>query len=304
MTRATAHKQTAACRVRGLGSSVSLSVDDRFGFAAGDPNLYRYVGNSPTNATDPSGLEVAGLAHFYPLYLGGCDEQPLYELTKEQHTAAHDVFRKHGVGGKPGSKAEYDAARAKWAKLSTEQQRAIIVESMKKAGIPEPLIKSHIDKIMKGAQPGINVTATRGTPKIGQRVSQLAIQEAGKVGRLVTALGTTVVFAGVTYANDCYVREGEKAGMKMVDKTSLMRELRQAQNGDGLPSGAFILRWRDGAVKVWIEKKDGALWILVYKITEMDDNGIIKDMEPYIRAGELPYDLKPGDPLQNLLNGR
>lgn len=27
------------------------------GFAAGDVNLYRYVGNSPTNATDPSGLE-------------------------------------------------------------------------------------------------------------------------------------------------------------------------------------------------------------------------------------------------------
>ena len=27
------------------------------GFAAGDTNLYRYVGNDPTNATDPSGLE-------------------------------------------------------------------------------------------------------------------------------------------------------------------------------------------------------------------------------------------------------
>jgi RHS repeat-associated protein len=29
---------------------------DPLGFAAGDSNLYRYVGNSPTNATDPSGL--------------------------------------------------------------------------------------------------------------------------------------------------------------------------------------------------------------------------------------------------------
>jgi RHS repeat-associated protein len=29
---------------------------DPIGFAAGDANLYRYVGNSPTNATDPSGL--------------------------------------------------------------------------------------------------------------------------------------------------------------------------------------------------------------------------------------------------------
>jgi RHS repeat-associated protein len=29
---------------------------DPLGFDAGDANLYRYVGNSPTNATDPSGL--------------------------------------------------------------------------------------------------------------------------------------------------------------------------------------------------------------------------------------------------------
>src|SRR5262249_15540088 len=32
--------------------------EDPAGFDAGDPNLYRYVGNNATNATDPSGLEV------------------------------------------------------------------------------------------------------------------------------------------------------------------------------------------------------------------------------------------------------
>ncbi len=30
--------------------------EDPIGFEAADPNLYRYVGNNPTNATDPSGL--------------------------------------------------------------------------------------------------------------------------------------------------------------------------------------------------------------------------------------------------------
>ncbi len=34
-----------------------LSCDSALGFAAGDVNLFRYVGNGPTNATDPSGYE-------------------------------------------------------------------------------------------------------------------------------------------------------------------------------------------------------------------------------------------------------
>lgn len=33
-------------------------ANDPLGFEAGDTNLYRYVGNSPTNATDPSGLKT------------------------------------------------------------------------------------------------------------------------------------------------------------------------------------------------------------------------------------------------------
>jgi len=34
--------------------------EDPIVFRAGDPNLYRYVGNSPTNAVDPTGLQKAG----------------------------------------------------------------------------------------------------------------------------------------------------------------------------------------------------------------------------------------------------
>lgn len=33
------------------------NTPDPIGFETGDPNLYRYVGNSPTNFTDPSGQE-------------------------------------------------------------------------------------------------------------------------------------------------------------------------------------------------------------------------------------------------------
>jgi len=34
-----------------------FTTEDPIGFAAGDPNLGRYVGNSPTNGTDRSGLD-------------------------------------------------------------------------------------------------------------------------------------------------------------------------------------------------------------------------------------------------------
>jgi RHS repeat-associated protein len=35
---------------------------DPIGIAAGDGNLYRYVGNSPTNWIDPDGLAVTAIA--------------------------------------------------------------------------------------------------------------------------------------------------------------------------------------------------------------------------------------------------
>ena len=34
--------------------------EDPIAFDGGDPNLYRYVGNAPTNATDPTGLWASG----------------------------------------------------------------------------------------------------------------------------------------------------------------------------------------------------------------------------------------------------
>ncbi len=48
--------------------------EDPIGFAAGDPNLYRYVGNSPAGAVDPSGLwdwKVGGLTPGQWAHAGG-----------------------------------------------------------------------------------------------------------------------------------------------------------------------------------------------------------------------------------------
>jgi uncharacterized protein RhaS with RHS repeats len=40
--------------------------EDPIAFAGGDANLYRYVGNGPTNGADPSGLEPYGYPYYPP----------------------------------------------------------------------------------------------------------------------------------------------------------------------------------------------------------------------------------------------
>lgn len=48
-----------------LPSGDRFQLDDPIGFDAGDANLYRYVGNSPTNASDSSGLAEHGTWDFW-----------------------------------------------------------------------------------------------------------------------------------------------------------------------------------------------------------------------------------------------
>jgi RHS repeat-associated protein len=48
-------------RARHYGPDIGrFYSEDSYRFAAGDMNLYRYVSNSPTNATDPTGHEMTG----------------------------------------------------------------------------------------------------------------------------------------------------------------------------------------------------------------------------------------------------
>ncbi len=52
--------------------------EDPIGFAAGDPNLRRYVGNSPTNGTDPSGWKLV-CGPYVLIYVGSwCADESVY----------------------------------------------------------------------------------------------------------------------------------------------------------------------------------------------------------------------------------
>jgi hypothetical protein len=129
-----------------------------------DVNDYRWEGDGPTDAIDPSGLSGAGDHHPYPLMLGGSDDQPLFGLSTEQHTAAEEVFEQYGVHNHNTTKGN-DAARTTWAAMSPEEHRRIIIKSLKNAKVDDSFINKYIDEIMSGAKPGENRTLERGTGK-------------------------------------------------------------------------------------------------------------------------------------------
>ncbi|MCK6486953.1 MAG: hypothetical protein L6R48_01205 [Planctomycetes bacterium] len=94
---------------------------------------------------DPTG---APDHHGYPLHLGGSNDQPLWDLTKEQHDAVHDYFRKEGM-----PKENPEKALEKWKGLSDAQREEHIRESLRKAGIPDSEIDKHMDEMKKGSNP-------------------------------------------------------------------------------------------------------------------------------------------------------
>ncbi|TAG67879.1 MAG: hypothetical protein EAZ25_05665 [Oscillatoriales cyanobacterium] len=67
------------------GFSGRFIGEDPISFAGGDKNLYRYVGNSPLNATDPTGLQ---LSPFAPSIGSGVD----FSLTGSQGRGALGIF--------------------------------------------------------------------------------------------------------------------------------------------------------------------------------------------------------------------
>ncbi len=108
--------------------------------------------------TDPSGLVSGWRHHPYPLYLGGSANQVVIDLRSQaRHQAAHNFFTARGFG--PG-----DAGRAAWARLSARQQQAMIIRSLRAAGVSNSWIRANIANIMHGATPGVATPRPSGFP--------------------------------------------------------------------------------------------------------------------------------------------
>jgi RHS repeat-associated protein len=84
--------------------------EDPLGFGAGDTNLYRYVGNSPTNATDPSGMILPLIALAIYGAIGGALVAGAYGVADHlEHDGSlgnidwGDIAQKASIGAAVGS---------------------------------------------------------------------------------------------------------------------------------------------------------------------------------------------------------
>jgi RHS repeat-associated protein len=92
---------------------------DPGGFAMGDENLYRYVGNAPTNYTDPSGLVIGGAA-------AGAAGAAASRTGGGTGTPASDGGFFGGVQNAiDDAKKAIDEARNKWDSLNEEEKDAL-----------------------------------------------------------------------------------------------------------------------------------------------------------------------------------
>src|SRR5262245_14130258 len=96
-----------------------FTTEDPLDFDAGDPNLYRYVGNSPTNATDPSGMWL------------------LIHNTEQEQKAFSALAERAGV--KLGFSQSNDAAylRLDVSKAQGDEARKAIANELRKLGLDQ-----------------------------------------------------------------------------------------------------------------------------------------------------------------------
>ncbi|MFO0852428.1 MAG: RHS repeat-associated core domain-containing protein [Gemmataceae bacterium] len=217
-------------RVYDPGAGRWLS-EDPAGFAAGDPTLYRYAGNSPTNATDPSGLQPPGGLPY--------SKQVLPYRCAVCHGTADGTWK--NLAAFPGlakdAPADQRAALAgtNWATLDHRFQalfdpmlpagrpaeRARLVGSGEVLGTALSLWSDHLFAPLPGSP-----TSTAGalTPVVGSAREAVAAVNAGRYDRALFYAGSAVldvffvtsVYRGVTKAlGGAAARQGAAAEARL-----------------------------------------------------------------------------------------
>jgi len=130
---------------------------DPIGFAAGDANLYRYVGNGPTTKTDPSGLQSPGEQPWYSDSGWDYLNPWAYNFPIGQRSIADGVFGTVYSWGPTSRAIELDREIANRRKLDgIHNPQCLDFEQFRKA---DGLSQAQADRIRFYAQSGIQLNA-------------------------------------------------------------------------------------------------------------------------------------------------
>ena len=156
-------------------------TEDPLGFAGGDSNLYRYVGNSPTNATDPRGLEIDSVSQSITRAVAEDNLQLLETLessgglsteqsllarngiqTLKECTNANKLWH---IFGDPGHKLVQVVGKFATQKQAYLAIRQGAIEAIAKQGLNKGLVKVVVD--ICGQSVTVEGNISNGVLKIG-----------------------------------------------------------------------------------------------------------------------------------------
>jgi RHS repeat-associated protein len=156
-------------RARELDSTVGrFTVQDPNGFSAGDSNLYRSDGNSPTNATDPTGESIAHAATIISpglvIFLQ-CNYSPALAVTLASRQLYTDAYN---TQGKADAFKDIDPAFEVWI----NKQRDVLLQASE---ILTPTSHEIMD-----ATPGTQLTVDGKRTRAALRTFRDLIEEVNK----------------------------------------------------------------------------------------------------------------------------
>jgi RHS repeat-associated protein len=192
--------------------------NDPIGFAAGDANLYRYVGNQPTTLTDPSGLEPPQLT-----------PEEIDEIINSQPTLQPTVvgggiaIAGHGPPVRPAGSDHRspEDLHEMYSRPINDSQRAALMDAATRAGLGDQVKE-------------ILIAADQSGPRYGFRTRLFAQARRFSTNPLQGPCGTWVVYASPA------ILETAASNDERIDLESYIIEKYLNASGDDLQNAIRI----------------------------------------------------------------
>ena len=234
-------------------SSGRFISQDPIGFQAGDPNLYRYVGNAPGDGVDRLGLSEIPQKN-WPNWANSLIGKDVGRGVPTRILSITNDMNHPGIG-------HFDV----W--FEDELGRKI-KQRFHRGGIPF-------------SEPENEFISN---PDLYKRNRRDPRRGATNCHSLATLGITTIIIGSTTYYYDKYLEAGERSAENTVTFIMVANMIRMDMIEDNLPtSGSFLFDFRGERYKGWVEKdrNSDAKMLVVVKITK---NGI----EMIIKNGDIP----------------